>query len=182
MDMSDTELLAKRARLLAAARPVDTTAVEVRNADRFLISRCGSERMAIRLTAVAEVYRPSGVTPLPKATPPVWGLASWRGRILTIVKTGEYAPDSGAGMVVVLAVGNEVFAGAWMSDVEEEVVIAPSDIHPVQRMSTGRDLFVSGITSDAVLILDIKALKAGLERETPASGNAGERKSTRSAG
>ena len=150
------------------ARPVEITDLDTLDSDRYLVSVCGQEKVAVRLSSVAEVYRPAGVTPLPRTSPPVWGLAAWRGRILTILQIGDCIPQSNAGLVVVLSQGAEVFAGFWVNEVEGEAVIVKDDIKPIGGMSAGRESFLSGMTGDAVLMLSAGKLKAVLERETPA--------------
>ena len=182
MDLSDTEILVRRAQLLAAARPIDTTIADDADSERYLVAICGAERIAIRLTSVAEVYRPTGVTPLPRPRPPIWGLAAWRGRILTIAAIGGCAPDTGAGMVAVLTQGREVFAGVWVTDVEGEAAISGTEISAASGLSGVRQEFFTGMTADAVLLLDASGLKALLEREIPASEKGSEQNSTRNAG
>lgn len=182
MTTSDTEILDRRARALATARPAEILAADAGNSERYLVATCGGERMAILLTSVAEVYRPVGVTPLPKPRAPVWGLAAWRGRILTIAKVGECAPDAGTGLVAVLGAGAEVFAGIWLNDVEGEITIAASEITEPQNATSARGDFVSGVTVQAVSILDAGRLKSVLEREPSASGETREKNSTRDTG
>jgi chemotaxis signal transduction protein len=179
---SDTEILDRRARALAAARPVEIVTADAGSSARYLVATCGGERLAILLTSVAEVYRPVGVTPLPRPRPPVWGLAAWRGRILTIAKVGEYAPDAGAGLVAVLSEGAEVFAGIWVNDVEGEITIAVSEITEPQNVSSARREFVSGVTANAVSILDAGRLKSALDRQPSAAGETRETNSTRETG
>ena len=179
MTNSDTEILDRRARALATARPVEILAADAGNSARYLVATCGGERLAILLTSVAEIYRAVGVTPLPRPRPPVWGLAAWRGRILTIAKVGECAPDSGTGLVAVLSEGAEVFAGIWLNDVEGEITIAATEISEPQNMSSARGGFVSGVTAQAVSILDASRLKSVLEREPSTPGEKREMNSTR---
>ncbi len=181
-EMTDTEILEKRARALAAARSVNTVNEDTDASGRFLMGTCGSERIAVCLTSVAEVYRPAGVTPLPGVVAPLYGLAAWRGRIISIAVIGDCIPGKGAGMVAMLAVGEAVFAGIWLSQVEGEAAIAESDIHDADQVRGGRELFLTGVTGDAVLVLDAVKLKAALERDTPVSGDNAGITSTRSAG
>ncbi|MEO7367257.1 MAG: chemotaxis protein CheW [Gemmatimonadaceae bacterium] len=167
MDITDNEILVRRARSLAMARAIDTSVDENAGSDRYLIARCGNERFAVLLTSVAEVFRPGSVTPLPRPTVPAWGLAAWRGRILTVVKIGECIPGSGSGMIAVLTEGSTTFAGVWIDDVEEEVLINRDDISSARGLTGGREFFLTGTTGDAVLVLDAAQLKVLLERETP---------------
>ncbi len=131
---------------------------------------CGRERIAIRLTSVAEVYRPVGVTPLPRPAPPVWGLAAWRGRIITIAKIGECAPDTGAGLVAVMSEGQDVYAGVWVNNIEGEINIGPSEIGEHDNIGAERAGFLNGITANAVLVLSGSKLKSILEREPSLPG------------
>ncbi|MEO5904485.1 MAG: chemotaxis protein CheW [Gemmatimonadaceae bacterium] len=169
MDITENEILVRRARSLARARAVDASVDENAGRDRYLVTRCGNERIAIRLTSLAEVYKPGSVTPLPRPTAPVWGLAAWRGRILTVVTIGDCLPGSGPGMIAVLAEGSAAFAGVWINDVEVEEYIADDDIVSARGMTGGREFFLTGTTGDAVLVLDATQLKVLLEREIPVS-------------
>lgn len=168
MDITDNEILVRRARSLAMARAIDTSVDENAGADRCLIVRCGNERIAVLLTSVAEVFRPVSVTPLPKPKAPAWGLAAWRGRILTVASIGDCTPGSGPGMIAVLTEGSTTFAGVWINDVEEEVLINRDDISSARGLTGGREIFLTGTTGDAVLVLGAAELKVLLERETPA--------------
>lgn len=167
MDITVNEILERRARSLATARAIDTRVDENAGADRYVIARCGNERIALLLSSVAEVFRPTSVTPLPRPTVPVWGLAAWRGRILTIVNIGDCLPGSGSGMIAVMAEGPAAFAGVWINDVEEEVLIKSDDISSAHGLKGGREFFLTGTTGNAVLVLDAAHLKVLLERETP---------------
>ncbi|MEO5588202.1 MAG: chemotaxis protein CheW [Gemmatimonadaceae bacterium] len=180
--MSDAEVLARRARKLATARLADTTAAEAADSSRYLLATCGKERFAVALTSVAEVYRPAGVTPLPRTTPPLYGLAAWRGRILSISLIADTQPRPGAGLIAVLAVGEAVFGGVWVEQVEGEITFAESEIHDTEDLRGGREAYLSGVTGDAVLVLDAIKLKAVLERERPVGVASDERNSTRGTG
>lgn len=180
MTTSDIDILDRRARALASARPVHGLAPDSENSERYLLATCGGDRLAILLTSIAEVYRPIGVTPLPRPMPPVWGLAAWRGRILTVAKVGECAPDTGAGLLAVLTEGREVFAGIWLNDVEGEITIDATEISEPKNISEARRDFMTGVTVQAVLILDAIRLKAILERRPSAAGETREMNSTRS--
>lgn len=166
MGITDSEILVRRARTLAMARSIDTSVDENAGANRYLVARCGNERIAVLLTSVAEVFRASSVTPLPRPTAPVWGLAAWRGRILTVANIGDCVPGSGPGMIAVMSDGSAAFAGIWINDVEEEVLIHTDDISSAKGLTGGREFFLTGTTGDAVLVLDSAQLKALLERET----------------
>lgn len=79
---------------------------------------------------------------------------------------GECVPGSGPGMIAVLTEGSTAFAGIWINDVEEEVLINRDDISSAKGLTGGREFFLTGTTSDAVLVLDAAQLKVLLERET----------------
>ncbi len=166
MDLTDNEILVRRARALASARAIDITFDENAGADRYLIARCSNERIAVLLTSVAEVFRPGSVTPLPRPKAPAWGLAAWRGRILTVANIGDCVPGSGPGMIVVMSDGSAAFAGVWINDVEEEILINRSAISSAKGLTGGREFFLTGTTGDALLVLDAAQLKVLLERET----------------
>jgi len=85
-------------------------------------------------------------------------------------------------MVAVLTQGREVFAGVWVTDVEGEAAISGTEISAASGLSGVRQEFLTGMTADAVLVLDASGLKALLEREIPASEKGSEQNSTRNAG
>jgi len=158
MVRSNEEILELRAKKLAAARPPESLVRGDKPENRFLIVVCGAERFAIALTSIAEMFRPAGVTPLPKAPLPLWGLTSWRGSILPVVVAGRCRPSQGAGVMVVMAVDHRIVAGLWADEVEGEVAIQPGEIHVTDGAHGTRDTTLVGVTTDAKTIFDVAGL------------------------
>lgn len=160
---SGAEILERRARKLAAARPSESLLQDNEQGGRYLTVACGAERFAIPLASIAEIFKAAGVTPLPKAVLPVWGLTSWRGSILPVIVFGTCRPAQNTGAMIVLAVGQRTVAGLWADDVEGEVAINPEDIHSPESAQGARDTTLIGVTSDARIILDVVALARSLD-------------------
>ncbi|MGK2961969.1 MAG: chemotaxis protein CheW [Gemmatimonadaceae bacterium] len=172
MIRSNEEILELRAKKLAAARPPESLVRGDRPEDRYLIVACGAERFAVALTSIAEMFRPSSVTPLPKAPLPLWGLTSWRGSILPVVVAGRCRPSQGAGVMVVMAVDHRIVAGLWADDVEGEVAIQPEQIHVTEGVHGTGDTTFAGVTTDAATIFDV----AGLTRLLDAGSHGDDRR------
>ena len=162
---SDDEILAQRARALASARPDSAFSFDTAH-DHYLVVVCGADRFAVALESVAEVFRPLGVTPVPRAIPPLWGLTSWRGSILSVIVIGECLPAQGSGVIITLASGPRVIAGLWVDEVEGEIAIGKEEIHPPSVTTGMRDSLVSGVTSDAKSVFDAESLARLLDERT----------------
>ena len=168
---SDSEILQARAKALASARVASSSFIDTTH-DRYLILVCGSDRFAIALESVMEVFRPATVTPLPRAVPPLWGLTSWRGSILPVVLIDKSVPAQGSGVVVIIATGTRVIAGLWANEVEAEVAITEAEIHEAPPSGGVRELIVSGVTSDAKSVVDAVRLAQLLDERSVASDRA----------
>ncbi len=168
---SDSEILLRRAKALASAR-VDSTSFADATHDRYLVAVCGTDRIVVALESVIEVFRPSTVTPLPRAIAPLWGLTSWRGRILPIVAIDQSLPAQGSGVVVILASGTRVVAGLWANEVEGEIAINNDEIHAAPAATGIRELLVSGVTSDAKSVFDAESLARLLDERTKSNDRA----------
>ena len=167
---SDDEILLSRARTLASARIASTSSAETTNS-RYLVVLCGTDRFLVALESVREVFRASTVTPLPRATAPLWGLTSWRGGILPIIAIDQSLPEQGSGVIVILTVGERVIAGLWAHEVEAEIAIGTDAIRAAPASTGIREQIVSGVTSDAKSVIDTESLARLLDDRT----NAGNR-------
>jgi len=165
MQKSDSEILVQRAKALASARTISDASIDSA-ADRYLVVVCGEDTFAIALESVAEVFRPSTVTPLPRSIAPLWGLTSWRGRIMSVMVMGKCLPDQGKGVIVTLASGQRVIAGLWADDVEGEIAIGKDEIHAAPVATGIRAELVSGVTSDAKSVFDAESLARLLDERT----------------
>ncbi len=174
---TDVEILHHRARVLAASR-VASTSVEDATHHRYMVVVCGTDRYVIALESIVEVFRPSGVTPLPRAVAPLWGLTSWRGSILPVIAIDQALPPQGTGVIVILAVGTRVVAGLWANEVEAEIAIEENEIHAAPAATGIRELLVSGVTSDAKSVLDAESLARLLDERSKARDRAAVNNST----
>jgi purine-binding chemotaxis protein CheW len=161
-----TEILRARARQLA--RPtVDASLVDIIGAIAFSLGR---EKYAIDARHVFAVFRLESLTPLPGARAPVVGVTPWRGDVLTVLDIRGLVGASPSSLddlarVIVLGTGRPEL-GLLADRLDDPLRLDASDIHPLSadRASRGSDI-LSGITSDAVVILDASAL---LARQCPA--------------
>ena len=152
----ERRLLRERARVLARRpEPPGTQAGR-----EVLEVRVGQLRLAIDTRHVVEVLRPAVVTPLPGAEAPVFALAAWRGRILTVLQVaslmGDPAPPrEGRHPLVVLDDGRVTVAllvdspGTLVQLPEADVRTFPDGHAPRTKR---------GVTDDALLLLDTDLL------------------------
>ena len=174
---SDADILRDRARALASAR-ADTTSYSDATRDRYLLVVCGPDRIVVALESVVEVFRPSSVTPLPRAAPPLWGLTPWRGSILPVIALDRSVPAQGSGVIVTMADGPRVIAGLWANEVESEIAIAADEIHPLSNATGIRASLLSGVTSDAKSVFDVASLARLLNERTTAKDRSAVNNST----
>ena len=165
---SDEEILQSRAKALASAR-VDSASLAEATHDRYLVVLCGTDRFVIALESVMEVFRASGVTPLPRAAAPLWGLTSWRGSILPVITIDESLPGQGSGVIVIIAIGSRVIAGLWANQVESEIAIDRNTIQPPHALTGIRAQLVSGVTPDAKSVIDAESVARLLDERTKAN-------------
>lgn len=133
-----------------------------------LFVRVGEARFAVPATAVLEVTRPVGLTPLPGAEAPVVAAFAWRGRMLAVF---DVQPAAGGVPRVltarsrVVVVGEGRAAVGLLVDAAEDVrLLAAGEIHAASgRAGSAAGLAgvagaVVGVTADAVAVLDVAAL------------------------
>lgn len=167
--LSDSDILVRRAKALASARSSAVSTFESVHG-RYMVVKCGADRFAVALESVAEVFRPASVTPLPRSVAPLWGLTSWRGGIVPVIVMGQSLPAQGTGVIITLTSGHRVIAGLWADDVEGEFAIGADEIHAAQATSNFDESLVSGVTSDAKSILDADGLARLLDKREKEKG------------
>jgi chemotaxis signal transduction protein len=154
------EVLRARARMLARPRTdhADTGA----DATEALVFRAGRSGFALPLAHLVEVYRPAGLSPVPRAAVPVVAAAAWRGRVLTVLALGRGTVEL-AETARLLVVGDARRAAfALIADEVEDVrSIVRSELHaPTDEHAggAGRLPRALGVTDDAIVVLDGEAL------------------------
>lgn len=154
--------LEQRARLLA--RPLENEAA-LREAGMvsLLTVHFGDERGAIALEHLLEIHRPTILTPIPGAGPPVVGVIAWRGRVLTVL---DLAPTRRAPLAIsdttrILIVGQKRASfGIVVDDIEDVRLVNMQDVLPVENVARERRDFIRGALEDAAVVLDAHALIA----------------------
>jgi purine-binding chemotaxis protein CheW len=148
-------VLEERARRLA--RPV--AVAETGERLDLVTFRLGNENYGIEGKYVFEVFRLTDISPLPGATPPVFGVVAWRGNLLVILDLRLALGRSAAalndlGRVIVL--GNQRPAFGVLVDTVNDVTTIPAGaVSPVSGAS--REI-IRGVTGDALVVLDAPKL------------------------
>ena len=154
------DIMDQRARELAqvpSAAPADM--IEVL---RFTLA---DERYAVETRTVREVFRPTGITPMPGAPGFVLGVANLRGEVLAVMDLGkilEIDKSASGERPWVLVLGTDkVEFGVAVEGLEEVTTLRAGKILPPAALapSAGRR-FVRGVTGDALIVLDGNALIA----------------------
>jgi len=160
-------LLKQRARDLA--RPVTTPTPE----DRLPLVRfsLGGETWGLDARYAWDVFHLSELALLPGSSPPVLGLTPWRGAILTLFDLRPMLGVRAEGLsnldhVIVVGEARPEF-GVLADAVEELIEVDPRDVGPLPEGAAGGREFVLGVTKDALLVLDARAL---LLRYAPGRG------------
>lgn len=159
MTAAERELLERRARALA--RPPAAPAIRTIELVTFAL---GGETYGIESRYVVEVLRPTEVSRLPGAEPPLSGITTWRGSLLNVVdlrpilgiSTGEM--DSLCRLVVL---GEDRPAFGMLADkVYDLLAVLPSAVLvPPEGVGRNRE-YLQGVTSDAVIVLAADKLLA----------------------
>ena len=152
------ELLEERARALArpAAPPPAGDTLEL------ITFALADEVYAVESRYVLAVFRLADLSLLPGAEPPVFGVTTWRGGLLTIL---DLRAALGLSVTVlndlsrVIVLGEERPAFGILADAVRELVSLPASAvrEPPEGVATKRE-YLRGVTSDAVLVLDAGAL------------------------
>ncbi len=149
--------LESRARALAARPDAGVPGDEEGGAVRSMVFRRGSERFALPLLDVVEISRHARVTPLAGAAAPVVGLAGWRGRVLTVIDLNPGAGSEGDHLVVAGS-GRATFA--IVADDLEDARSLTGDA--AAAADARRAAYATGVTSDAITLLDYELLQRSL--------------------
>ena len=156
-------VLADRARQLARDDTADGAMVDAAESGMVLVVRLGGERVGIALDHITEVHRAARLTPIPGARPPVAGVIAWRGRVLTVLdipsqRTGAVTIGETT-RIVVIGQRRAAF-GIVADEVEDARLVDLQDAAPIETVDPARDGFIRGVTSDALVVLDVPALIA----------------------
>jgi purine-binding chemotaxis protein CheW len=115
------------------------------------------ETYALEASSVWEVFRLEALSPLPGAKPPVFGVTSWRGAVLTILDLRQVLGLPAGGVtdlsrVILLGTRRPAF-GILADAVRELVVLRRHDVRaPPEGVALKRE-YLAGITGDAVPVL-----------------------------
>jgi len=150
------DILRKRARVLAMPIvamhelvPGDTL--------HLLLVLVDGERIGIPLDRIAAIARAVEPAPLPRAVAPVYGVAVWRGRPLTVLTLGAGTPQIGPdSRFVVLGDVRRADVALLVDAVDDVRAIARGSLTP--SAPSTRAVATIGITDDAVLVLDPASL------------------------
>lgn len=151
-------ILDRRARALAVATSEGT-------AERLLeivVFAVAGERYAVESRYVREVLRRPDVARLPGASPPVLGLAAWRGEILTLLDLRHLltlppaTPGEEPGYLVVLG-EHEPVCGILVDSIEGLLSIDDAVLHDAPGARRERSL-VRRVAPDALNLIDATEL------------------------
>ena len=154
---SRQRVLERRARALAKPLAVHDAAMAEDEMD-ILVFLVNDERLGIPLGSIVAIIRRSGVTPLPRAVAPVYGVTAWRGRPLTVLSVGRDVASTAdrQNRLIVFGDGRRAVVGLLADAVDDTLVVRRSLLSPAR--SGARGLFAMGVTEDAVLVLDADAM------------------------
>ncbi len=150
----NAEILRRRA-IELAKRPVQE--VEEERLQVVALSLNG-ERYALETGFVREAIRRPRVARLPGAEPPVLGVSTWRGDLLTVFDARQLLslPTAAAEVKdpILLVLGDGQPVGGMLVDrVEGVLAIAPRQFHATSHGGS-RDEFIRGTGPDGLALLD----------------------------
>ena len=152
----NAEILRRRARALARAAVV-TSEDAVADQLHLLVVSVEGERMALPMDRIAAISRASVPAPLPRAVAPVYGVAVWRGRPLTVLSLSDGEPVVGPdSRFVVLGDSRRADVALLVDEVDDVRVVARSSL--TAASASTRRVALLGITTDAVLVVDAASL------------------------
>ena len=144
-------ILAARARVLAKPVVFDDDATA--SIEHALLFRIGETTLGVTMDSVVAIVRAGMVTPLPRAQRPIFGIAAWRGRPLTVLVLDSRVPSAdSAQFLIVLGDERRAAAGVLVDEIEDTRALdrtALSDAGPGPL-----SMFAIGMTDDALLVLD----------------------------
>jgi purine-binding chemotaxis protein CheW len=147
-------VLEERARALARRSAAGAEAQTV----ALVTFGLAEERYGIEAERVLQVFRLRELTPLPGAAPPVYGVAAWRGDLLTILDLRSTLGIRVRGLtdlsrVVVVGDGRARF-GILADAIHELVEVPVHEIRPPREGVALNREYLRGLTGDALLVLD----------------------------
>ena len=159
---SAQRVLSQRAALLARVPATQETA---RAKLELLCFELGAQRCAIELRFVCEVQKPLPITRLPGAASHLRGITSLRGEILPVFDVREllhagHAEAGESARLLVLGETNPELCVA-VDAVQEISSLALDSVLELSQSGLGfSGLFLRGVTSDALVVIDAAALLA----------------------
>lgn len=154
--IENAEILRRRARALARATVVASEDADVDQLPLLVVSVDG-ERLALPVDRIAAISRASVPAPLPRAVAPVYGVAVWRGRPLTVLSIGDGAPVVGPeSRFVVLGDARRADVALLVDEVDDVCVVSRASLTAASPST--RRVALLGITADAVLVVDAASL------------------------
>lgn len=154
--MNAADILRARARVLA--KPVIATH-ELAPADtlHLLVVLVDEERLGLPLDRIAAIARAVAPAPLPRAVAPVYGVAVWRGRPLTVLSLSTGIPVIGPeSRFIVLGDVRRADVALLVDAVDDVRAISRTSLTPAGPST--RPVATIGITDDAVLVVDPASL------------------------
>ncbi len=151
-------VLEERARRLARP-PAPPPAGDTLEVITFALA---NETYAVESRYVHEVFRLVDLSPLPGAERPVFGVAAWRGDLLTILDLRpvlglSVAALNDLSMVIVVAEERATF-GILADAVRDLITLPSSEVREPPEGVAAQRTYLRGMTSDAVLVLEARAL------------------------
>ena len=145
------KILTERAQRLALPEGENAQRLSVNH----IVFRLGRETYALETSTVMGVFRLTGFARLPGSREPAYGVTLWRGEVLTVFDLRSMLGVSTTALndlSRVIVVGGERTCFGFLADsVSGETPIISSDIH---ALPGSENPLVSGITSDAVIVLN----------------------------
>lgn len=129
----------------------------------FVVFRVGGETYAVAASSVSSVFKLCEMAVVPGAPVFVRGLTLFKGQVLPVLDLRVLIGASAGALsdlARVVAIGGELAEFGLLADSIEGIRrVTPDQTLPAPRQSdTDRTPFVSGMTRDAVLLLDADAL------------------------
>jgi len=149
---ADRAILEARARRLAKPLALFDESAQDNEID-ILVFLVGDEQLAIPVSAIVAIVRAGIITPLPRATAPVFGVTAWRGRPLTVLALdGDRGAHASDGRLIVLGDGRRALVALRSDTADDTRLVRRSSLTP----SAGgrRGAYALGATPDGVLVLD----------------------------
>ena len=148
-------------RAVSLARVPET--VSTAETSKVVVFRAGGEAYAVPAATVSAVFKLAEMALLPGAPAFVRGLTLFKGQVLPVLDLRALiGANSGAlsDLASVVAVGGERAEFGLLADSIDGIRdVALHEIHAARRsVEEGRSEFVSGMTDDAVLLVDADAL------------------------